>query len=131
MRIGNDGEKTAMFVKSTLPDWLQRRKEQFHADRRGTLVTLFRDINDALCEDSRIDTYMSGTTAAVVFVWTSSRRLTIAHVGDSRIVAGRRNPDGTMRAEQLTKYDAGRDEAGKVSRRRKKSDGRMIARQGP
>jgi serine/threonine protein phosphatase PrpC len=92
-----------MFVKNTLPDWLQRRRDAFHADRKNTLVTLFRNLNDALCEDSRIDTYMSGTTAAVVFVWTSSRRLTIAHVGDSRVVAGRRNPDGTLRAEQITK----------------------------
>lgn len=100
---GTDGEKTAMFVKNTLPDWLQRRRDAFHSDRKNTLVTLFRNMNDALCEDSRIDTYMSGTTAAVVFVWTSSRRLTIAHVGDSRVVAGRRNPDGTMRAEQITK----------------------------
>lgn len=65
-------------------------------------MTLFRNMNDALCEDSRIDTYMSGTTAAVVFVWTSSRRLTVAHVGDSRVLAAWRNPDGTYRTEQIT-----------------------------
>ncbi|KAI8051529.1 phosphatase 2C-like domain-containing protein [Syncephalis plumigaleata] len=48
----------------------------------------FREVNDLLVENEGVDTYMSGTTASVVI--RRGNQLILAHLGDSRVVLGRR-----------------------------------------
>ncbi|KAI8616304.1 phosphatase 2C-like domain-containing protein, partial [Chytriomyces sp. MP71] len=54
-----------------------------------------------LTENPAIDTYMSGSTAAVVIILHEDRCALIASVGDSRIILGRRDGDDVV-AEQIT-----------------------------
>jgi serine/threonine protein phosphatase PrpC len=49
---------------------------------------VFREVNDLLVENEDVDTYMSGTTASVVI--RRGHQLILAHLGDSRVVLGRR-----------------------------------------
>jgi serine/threonine protein phosphatase PrpC len=83
---------------------LRARKATFAANPTTTLTTVFAHINDGLCSDPKIDAYMSGSTAALVFLFPRRRKVVVAHLGDSRVIFGRKTPEGEWKAEQVTKY---------------------------
>jgi len=78
-------------LHSTLSDQLVKQEaEGTPADLPTILKDTFKDIDARLRVDREIDTSKGGTTASVALYARDSRSLTVAFVGDSRVVLGRR-----------------------------------------
>lgn len=93
---GENGLQAAEYTKSKLLAAFQAQA-RFFADLSHspdlvaeTIRTLFESIDKDLRENESVDTYISGTTASLVLLWPSSSNYVVAHIGDSRIVLGKK-----------------------------------------
>ncbi|KAI8809788.1 phosphatase 2C-like domain-containing protein [Cladochytrium replicatum] len=96
---GSDGAKASAFAKRAFVEVLSSLRDSFLRDPETTLRSVFATVHERMTESPNVDTYMSGTTAAVAVI--HGNRLITAHVGDSRIALGRRVETG-WQAVQLT-----------------------------
>lgn len=88
---GTDGGKASTFATKILPQILKEHKQLLMDDPEAALKQVFARIHQDLVENQDIDTYMSGTTAIVVLVMDG--KLIVSHLGDSRGVLVRREPE--------------------------------------
>jgi hypothetical protein len=84
-------------------------KESFTRDVVGCLKQAYLTVNTMLCENSAIDTYMSGTTAALLICLEDDDRVVVANVGDSRVLLGKESSSSESEKRrysgvQLTTY---------------------------
>jgi serine/threonine protein phosphatase PrpC len=83
---GSNGHKAAAFAKTHFPTLIEKAQAEILASPPNALSKLFAEINDNMNEDTTVDTYMSGTTAAIAII-TNEGRLITANVGDTRIIS--------------------------------------------
>ena len=81
---GANGHKAAAYAKTQLPILIDQSKDQILSDPLLTLKEIFNQVNEGMNSDSKIDTYMSGTTAGIVIIYQD--KIISANVGDTRIV---------------------------------------------
>ncbi|KND03002.1 uncharacterized protein SPPG_08981 [Spizellomyces punctatus DAOM BR117] len=98
---GADGAKAASFAKHAFSTTLSSLQSQLSQDPVNTMKETFRVVNEQLVENQAIDTYMSGSTVALVVIFDG--KMIIAHIGDSKVVLGSRDETGTWRIDKLTK----------------------------
>ncbi|KAJ3066949.1 hypothetical protein HDU99_003684, partial [Rhizoclosmatium hyalinum] len=90
---GSEGHRVSAFVKKLFPLVLLERRAALigrSADAEAALKDAFATVHARLKENEAIDSYMSGSTAALLLFFEEERRVLIANVGDSRIMMGRR-----------------------------------------
>ncbi|RKO91568.1 phosphatase 2C-like domain-containing protein [Blyttiomyces helicus] len=98
---GSDGGKVAAFAQKQFPTAIASLHAAFTADPVEAIKTAFAQVSQALTDDASIDTYLSGTTVAMALLFKGS--LVVAHLGDSRVVLGRKKAGGDeVEAVQLT-----------------------------
>ncbi|KAI9596540.1 phosphatase 2C-like domain-containing protein [Syncephalis fuscata] len=85
---GSEGHKAATFVKKVFLEVLENYRQLLIVEPATAIKRAFREVNDLLVENEDVDTYMSGTTASVVI--RRGNQLILAHLGDSRVILGRR-----------------------------------------
>ena len=68
---------------------------------KNVFADTFKEVDSKLRADRHINSAEGGTTATVVLFENDKNMLTVAHVGDTRAVMGRRNAMG-MRGVDLT-----------------------------
>lgn len=98
---GTDGAKVATFAKQMFPTVLSELVDRIKHDPVGAMRDAYATVNERLTDNQAIDTYMSGSTAALVLIVEG--KLVVSHIGDSRVLLGRRDGNGGFRIEQLTK----------------------------
>ncbi|KAJ3411754.1 hypothetical protein HDV05_001765 [Chytridiales sp. JEL 0842] len=91
---GSEGGKASRYVKTIFPEVLHSLRSQFTRDVTSCLKEAYATVNTMLSENSAIDTYMSGTTAALLIVLEDEGRAVIANVGDSRVLLGKYSEGG-------------------------------------
>jgi serine/threonine protein phosphatase PrpC len=91
---GDLGQKVARFVKKELPLEISAKSNpaSLVADPAKVLTDAFAAVNERLRENEDIDTYMSGTTAAVLLACRETGTLIVGHVGDCKVVVGVAGP---------------------------------------
>lgn len=97
---GEDGGKASQFIKQILPEALDKNKDLFLKNPKDTLISIFQEMSNELCENESIDTYISGTTAVIAIF--HENKLIVANVGDSRVVIGLEDAEGKILSKQLT-----------------------------
>ncbi|KAJ3191184.1 hypothetical protein HK101_007996, partial [Irineochytrium annulatum] len=90
---GSEGGKASRYVKNVFPEVLQSQRDAFVRDPVSALKNVYATVNSMLTENEQIDTYMSGTTAAILICLEDEDRVVIANVGDSRVLLGRKRSD--------------------------------------
>ncbi|KAI9204149.1 phosphatase 2C-like domain-containing protein [Polychytrium aggregatum] len=99
---GSEGGKSSAFVKKVLPEVMCAIPyESFLRDPAQALKSIFSECHERLTGNQAIDTYMSGTTALVALVDTSTAKIYIAHVGDSKAILVQ-HVDNVWKGIQLT-----------------------------
>lgn len=81
---GVQGDKVSGTVKQLFKEIFPRHKDAFLSDPKQTLIDVFYKVSELLESDSEIDTYMSGTTAAVAIL--TPLRIIVANLGDCRVI---------------------------------------------
>lgn len=66
------------------------------------LTAALKELHEQMINESSIDTYLSGTTALVVVVGETTGKVTIANVGDSRVVLVKEVDVGKFNAVALS-----------------------------
>ncbi|KAJ3332085.1 hypothetical protein HDU76_001348, partial [Blyttiomyces sp. JEL0837] len=99
---GSEGGKASGYVKKIFPDILRNNRDAFVKDACTTMKTVYKTVNEMLADNSAIDTYMSGTTAAVLLFLVDEGRVVVANVGDSRVLLGRKEGPDSWVGVQLT-----------------------------
>ncbi|KAJ3186624.1 hypothetical protein HDU85_007444 [Gaertneriomyces sp. JEL0708] len=97
---GADGGKVAAFVKQEIVTVLNELKEDLLREPEPALKNAYKLVHERLIENQAIDTYMAGTTAAIALI--IGKKLLISHVGDSRVLLGRRGPNSNHYIQKLT-----------------------------
>jgi len=82
---GHDGDRCATFLQHELHAALARHPD-FHANARAAVAAAFREADEAVCEALRASDDASGSTAVVALFDGRTRKLLVAHAGDSRCV---------------------------------------------
>ncbi|KAJ3002931.1 hypothetical protein HKX48_002024 [Thoreauomyces humboldtii] len=95
---GADGGKVARFARDRFSVLVS---PSIMTDPMQGVRDVFREVNEGLEEDQGVDTYMSGSTVAMVLV--VGTRMVVANVGDSRVVIGRRGEGGGVEVVPLTR----------------------------
>ncbi|PFH36272.1 putative PP2C [Besnoitia besnoiti] len=101
---GPGGHLVANFVQWHLPNIIH--EYMITNDPKVALYRAFIRVNAMLkdaSEAQKFDSASSGSTASVVLHRREERKLFFAHVGDSRIVLARRNSQGRLVADCVTK----------------------------
>ncbi|KAI8821832.1 phosphatase 2C-like domain-containing protein [Fimicolochytrium jonesii] len=99
---GSEGTKVAQFVKEQFAAVVAQHAEQILAgDPKTAFTNVFRLVNEKLEDEQSIDTYMSGSTVALVLL--VGETLYVAHIGDSRVVLGRTEAQGGLSLRPLTR----------------------------
>ena len=100
---GPDGHQVAGFIHKELPK-LIAEDQKFSTNPMEVFVSAFQKCQVALethCDENRtFDCVVSGATATIVLV--RGNTLFCAHVGDSRVVLSRKQPNGTRTSIDLT-----------------------------
>jgi len=106
---GDNGKQAAELTRHELLASLKKSASQivpasldsWNEDQlRRAITDVFRTVDEAVMSNEKVDTYISGTTAAVVVVFEKWRRVVVANIGDSRVIYGK--PGATTAA--LTTY---------------------------
>ncbi|KAK9710610.1 hypothetical protein K7432_008333 [Basidiobolus ranarum] len=98
---GTYGDSCSRFVKTTLTQLIDSHKEALNQNIEKSLTQLFEMVNELLCEESTIDTYLSGSTAVLVMVLKN--QLIVINLGDSRAVLAKETSRG-LKAISLSEY---------------------------
>ncbi|KFH02905.1 putative PP2C [Toxoplasma gondii MAS] len=101
---GPGGHLVANFVQWHLPNIIH--EYMITSEPRVALHRAFVEVNSMLTDASeaqKFDSASSGSTASVVLHRRQERKLFLAHVGDSRVVLARRNHQGRLVADCVTK----------------------------
>ncbi|CBZ50621.1 putative protein phosphatase 2C [Neospora caninum Liverpool] len=101
---GPGGHLVANFVQWHLPNIIH--EYMVTSDPKVALHRAFVQVNSMLkdaSEAQKFDSASSGSTASVVLHRRQERKLFFAHVGDSRVVLARRNQQGRLVADCVTK----------------------------
>lgn len=100
---GKKGHDVSNFVKENMPKILLSQ-EAFTSDPQKALADTFVKMQTAIIKANAmktLDANRSGTTCSLVLHCMQKKMLYIAHVGDSRVVLGRKN-EGKYEAVDLT-----------------------------
>lgn len=89
---GANGHRAAAYAKTHFPTLVNAAQSDILADPTRALTVIFQKINEGMNEDDKVDTYMSGTTAALVIVF--DKKVIVANVGDTRAIIGKANGQG-------------------------------------
>ena len=92
---GTEGGKASQYVVDNFPLVLKNMLELVEADPKSACIQAFAKIHALLAESQERDTYMSGTTGAIllilaVVVLIVGSLVHCAHVGDSRMLVCRK-----------------------------------------
>lgn len=96
---GSNGHKAAEYARIHFPKLINESKAAILANPQAGLTAVFARINEGMNEAvETVDTYMSGTTAGTIIVYSSHDGvgLTViaANVGDSRVVLAKTGGEG-------------------------------------
>lgn len=101
---GSKGHDVSNFVKDNLPKILFSQ-EGLETDPKAVLMKTFAKMQyliEKATQLKQIDATRSGTTCSVVLHVHRENVLHIAHVGDSRVVLGKRDKKGKLKSVDLT-----------------------------
>lgn len=112
---GKDGDGCAIFSKTNLPKYVQKRASKLPAiaHRDETYEALKQahvETNKALRKDPTVDDSLSGTTAISCYFHGRRNRITICNVGDSRAVLGKAEKDPKKGRTTLKAMPLSRDQ---------------------
>ena len=96
---GSNGHKAAEYARINFPKLVNESKDSILADAQSGLNSVFARINEGMNEAvDTVDTYMSGTPAGIVIVYSShggvGTTVIAANVGDSRVVLAKIGGEG-------------------------------------
>jgi len=110
---GSQGDKVSEYCIHQLHDYLHDNKQAVLADPLMAFTKAYDTVDKTLLDDPTINSRNSGTSAVAVYM--DGKTLYTANAGDSRAVIAAREPDGTLKASDLS-IDQNPDSAGEYER---------------